>query len=42
MTAPDGTSYAVVVMIADTRQPVPVRMELMQGISATVGANHQR
>jgi beta-lactamase class A len=42
MTAPDGTSYAVVVMIADTRQPVPTRMELMQGISATVGANHQR
>lgn len=42
MTAPDGTTYAVVVMIADTRQPVPVRMELMQGISATVGANHQR
>ncbi len=42
MTAPDGTSYAVVVMMADTRQPIPVRQELMQGISATVGANHQR
>jgi beta-lactamase class A len=42
ITAPDGTSYAVVVMMADTRQPIPVRQELMQGISATVGANHQR
>jgi beta-lactamase class A len=42
MTAPDGTSYAVVVQIADTTQPVPDRMQFMQGISATVGANHQR
>ena len=42
MTAPDGTSYAVVVMIADTSQPVPNRMQMMQGISATVGANHRR
>jgi beta-lactamase class A len=42
MTAPDGTSYAVVVMIADTRQPLPKRFELMQGISATVGAYHRQ
>ncbi len=42
LTAPDGTSYAVVVMIADTTRPVPARMEFMQGISATVGANHIR
>ena len=42
MTAPDGTSYAVVVMIADASRPVPERMQVMQGISATVGANHRR
>ena len=42
MTAPDGTSYAVVVMIADTVRPVPERMQMMQGVSATVGANHRR
>ena len=42
MTAPDGTSYAVVVMIADTRAPLPKRFELMQGISATVGAYHKQ
>lgn len=40
LTAPDGTSYAVVVMIADTRQPLAKRFELMQGISATVAAFH--
>ena len=42
MTAPDGTSYAVVVMIADTSRPVPERMQMMQGVSAMVGANHRR
>ncbi len=42
MTAPDGTSYAVVVQIADTTQPVPDRMQFMQGISSTVGANHRK
>jgi beta-lactamase class A len=42
MTAADGTVYAVVVMIADSFQPVPERMQFMQGISATVGANHIR
>jgi beta-lactamase class A len=42
MTAPDGTSYAVVVMIADTTQPIPNRQALMQGVAAAVGANHQR
>jgi beta-lactamase class A len=42
MTAPDGTAYAVVVMIARTAQPVPSRQQLMQAISATIGANHRR
>jgi beta-lactamase class A len=42
MTAPDGTSYAIAVMIASTRQPVPVRQQMMQGISATIAAQHRR
>lgn len=42
LTAPDGTTYAVVVMIADTRTPLAKRFELMQGISATVVAFHEQ
>ena len=42
MTAPDGTSYAVAVMIAQTRRPVPVRQALMQGVAALIAANHQK
>jgi beta-lactamase class A len=40
MTAPDGTSYAVVVQIADTRRPIPERQAFMQGISSSVAAYH--
>jgi beta-lactamase class A len=40
MTAPDGTSYAVVVQIAATTQPIPDRQAFMQGISSAVAANH--
>jgi beta-lactamase class A len=42
ITAPDGTSYAVAVMIASTRQPVPVRQQMMQGISATIAGQHRK
>jgi beta-lactamase class A len=42
MTAPDGTSYAVAVMIASTRQPISVRQQMMQGISATIAAQHRK
>lgn len=42
MTAPDGTSYAVAVMIARTRQPVPIRQQMMQSISAAIGAEHRK
>ena len=42
MTAPDGTSYAVAVMIARTRQPVPVRQQMMQSVSAAIGAEHRK
>jgi beta-lactamase class A len=42
MTAPDGTSYAVAVMIASTRAGVPARQQLMQGVAAAIAANHRR
>lgn len=42
MTAPDGTRYAVAVMIGDTTASVPARMEFMQFVSRTVALYHQR
>ncbi len=42
MTAPDGTSYAVAVMIGSTTLPIPARMELMQAVSRAVAANHEK
>jgi beta-lactamase class A len=42
MTAPDGTSYAIAVMIAQTRVGIPTRQQMMQSVSATIAANHQR
>jgi beta-lactamase class A len=42
MTAPDGTRYAIAVMIGDTTASVPARMEFMQFVSRTVGLYHQR
>jgi beta-lactamase class A len=41
MTAPDGTAYAVAVMIGSTTQPIPVRWELMQAVAKAVAANHE-
>lgn len=38
--APDGTSYGVAVMIGETCQPIPVRMEMMQAVSRAVAAAH--
>jgi beta-lactamase class A len=40
ITAPDGTQYAVAVMLADTTASVPQRMALMQGVSRAVAMNH--
>jgi beta-lactamase class A len=40
LTAPDGRSYAIAVMIGDTRRPVRERQELMQAVAAAVVANH--
>ncbi len=39
--APDGTSYGVAVMIGETRQPIPVRMEMMQAVSRAVATAHE-
>lgn len=41
MTAPDGTRYAVVVMIASTTASVPDRMAMMQSVSRAVAAYHR-
>ena len=41
MVAPDGTSYAVAVLIADTTAPVPARQKLIQQVASVVAANHK-
>ena len=38
LVAPDGHRYAVAVMIASTRQPIPVRMRLMGDVTRAVVA----
>jgi beta-lactamase class A len=40
LTAPDGKSYAVAVMIRLTSMPLPVRMELMNNVVRAVIAQH--
>ncbi len=40
MTAPDGTRYAVVVMLGDTTATIPERMRLMQAVTRAVGRYH--
>jgi beta-lactamase class A len=40
ITAPDGTQYAVAVMLAHTTASVPQRMALMQGVARAVAMNH--
>jgi beta-lactamase class A len=42
MTAPDGTSYAIAVMIGETTVTIPERWALMQSVSRAVAALHQR
>lgn len=41
MTAPDGTRYAVVVMIASTTSSIPSRMAMMQAVSRAVARHHK-
>ena len=40
LTAPDGKSYAVAVMIKKTSMPLPVRMTLMNNVVRAVIAQH--
>lgn len=40
ITAPDGTRYAVAVMLANTTASVPERMQLMQAVSRAVATHH--
>lgn len=40
LTAPDGTRYAVAVMIADTTASIPQRMAMMQSVSRAVAQFH--
>ena len=40
MTAPDGTRYAVVVMLGDTTASIPERMRLMQAVTRAVARYH--
>lgn len=42
MTAPDGTRYAMAVMIGNTTASIPERMAFMQFVSRTVATYHQR
>jgi beta-lactamase class A len=42
LTAPDGRSYSVAVMIKKTSTPLPVRMTLMNNIVEAVIAQHDR
>jgi beta-lactamase class A len=42
MTAPDGTSYAIAVMIGETTVSIPERWALMQSVARAVSALHQR
>ncbi len=42
MTAPDGSRYAVVVMLGNTTAPIPDRMAFMQSISRAVANYHRR
>ncbi len=42
MTAPDGTRYAVAVMLGDTTAPIPQRMRMMQAVTRAVARYHRR
>jgi beta-lactamase class A len=41
-TAPDGTRYAIVVMMGNTTAPIPARMTMMQAVSGAVAEFHGR
>jgi beta-lactamase class A len=41
LTAPDGRTYAVAVLIAETEAPIPERQALMQAVTRAIIAQHQ-
>ncbi|WP_200911470.1 serine hydrolase, partial [Sphingomonas sp. Leaf33] len=41
LIAPDGRTYAVAIMIGDTRRPIQDRQLLMQGVVSAIVANHR-
>ena len=41
LTAPDGKSYALAVMIGDTPRPPRDRQQLMQAVVTAIVANHR-
>lgn len=41
LTAPDGKSYSIAILIGDTSRPVPERQQLMQSVVSAVVANHK-
>ena len=41
-TAPDGTRYAIVVMMGEASSPIPARMATMQSVSRAVAEFHGR
>ncbi|MGY2734231.1 serine hydrolase [Sphingomonas sp. UYP23] len=41
LMAPDGSGYAIAIMIGDTPRPIPARQALMQAVVASVVANHR-
>ena len=42
LTAPDGTRYAIAVMIGSTRQTVPACQKMMQAVASTSTTWHRR
>jgi beta-lactamase class A len=42
LTAPNGSRYAVAVMIGQTVRPVPERMDMMHGVVGAVVTYHNR
>lgn len=41
LEAPDGSLYALAAMIKETRQPIPVRMDMMQSVTRAVAQFHE-
>ncbi len=42
VTAPDGSEYAIAVMVGRTREPTPARMEMMQAVTRATAEFHRK